>query len=297
MAIVFSGAGPANIYGVIGQEYDKLLYVSNGVKPYSISIISGSLPPGLSINPAPYLAFFPPPDYFRFVVYGIPTTSGIFSAICRVSDSVGSFTDGTVAITITSQQNAQMLIPSLHIGQPYRFSLTNDFAIAGLTALLYPPGSTHAPYTYGTPVSAFGNTLATWGLTFSGNTLSATSIVDPFHSGIGDIFHIPVTDSSAPPKNASGSLAPLISFDIWTPPLTIICPSSIATLGVFYSQLFSINGGVGPFSFSLISGSLPPGMVLNSLTGLISGTPFQEGTFHYTVKVIDSAGIIATASC
>lgn len=59
-------------------------------------------------------------------------------------------------------------------------------------------------------------------------------------------------------------------------------------LGVPYSQTLTASGGVPPYSWSIISGSLPPGLSLNSNTGAILGTPTAEGTFSFTVRVADS---------
>src|SRR5579872_1325252 len=41
-------------------------------------------------------------------------------------------------------------------------------------------------------------------------------------------------------------------------PLTLSCPSSTASLGVSYSSSFIVTGGTGPYTFAIISGSLPP---------------------------------------
>lgn len=45
------------------------------------------------------------------------------------------------------------------------------------------------------------------------------------------------------------------------------------------------TGGLGPFSWSIISGSLPPGLSLAANSGLVSGTLTTEGTYGFTVRV------------
>ncbi|MFO1484723.1 MAG: LamG-like jellyroll fold domain-containing protein [Verrucomicrobiaceae bacterium] len=49
-----------------------------------------------------------------------------------------------------------------------------------------------------------------------------------------------------------------------------------------------IFGGTGPYSVTLLSGSLPPGITISS-TGLVSGTA-ANGTYTFTLHVVDSLG-------
>jgi hypothetical protein len=48
-------------------------------------------------------------------------------------------------------------------------------------------------------------------------------------------------------------------------------------------------GGIPPYTWTLVSGTLPPGLSLNS-NGRIVGTPTSTGTFTYTLKLTDSKG-------
>ncbi|GAB3990636.1 fibronectin type III domain-containing protein [Spirosoma daeguense] len=60
-----------------------------------------------------------------------------------------------------------------------------------------------------------------------------------------------------------------------------------ATVGVSFSQNFVASAGAAPFSYSLASGNLPPGLSLNS-TGVLSGTPTQAGSFTLTARATDA---------
>lgn len=98
-----------------------------------------------------------------------------------------------------------------------------------------------------------------------------------------------------------------------------------ATQGQGYSQALAASGGTTPYSWALLSGSLPAGMSLSAgtvdditdevstevddeaataltsegsttSTGVISGTPTGSGTSAFVVQVTDAAGLTATAS-
>ena len=66
------------------------------------------------------------------------------------------------------------------------------------------------------------------------------------------------------------------------------------TLGDPYSHLVAATGGNGPLSWTVTAGSLPPGLALAQATGVLSGTPTQQGGFTFTITVGD--GIAPSAS-
>lgn len=55
-----------------------------------------------------------------------------------------------------------------------------------------------------------------------------------------------------------------------------------------FSGQVKITGGTGPYTFSIVSGSLPNGLALNSSNGVLSGTATVVGSFPITVRVTDS---------
>ncbi len=62
-----------------------------------------------------------------------------------------------------------------------------------------------------------------------------------------------------------------------------------ASLGGSYTASLQAAGGIPPLTWSIVSGSLPPGLTLTSSTGQISGTPAAIGAFQFSVRVTDSA--------
>ena len=80
------------------------------------------------------------------------------------------------------------------------------------------------------------------------------------------------------------------------PPLTLSCPAATSgTMSIPYASAFAAFGGTGTFtSYAINTGSLPPGVSLNSFGG-VSGTPTSSGLFSFTGRVTDSAGATATS--
>lgn len=154
----------------VGSAYSSPVTVVGGISPLSYTLISGSLPNGLSLNPTTGL------------ISGTVTSSGTYSFVVRVTDSVGNFAD-----------------------------------------------------TPGCPLTVY--------------------------------------------------------------PYAATCPLSFAQLGVPYSSSVTVTGGISPFTFTITAGSLPPGLNLSSMTGLISGVPSAVGTYSYSVTVQDSVGNILTITC
>ena len=63
---------------------------------------------------------------------------------------------------------------------------------------------------------------------------------------------------------------------------------SSGTVGEFYccGNLFA-SGGVQPYTWTVVAGTLPPGLELPRGENTISGTPTTAGTFTFTVRVTD----------
>ena len=69
-----------------------------------------------------------------------------------------------------------------------------------------------------------------------------------------------------------------------------------ATEGQLYSQTLQATGGTAPYTWSVVSGSLPAGLTLDPATGVISGTVPKvaqvtkaTGSFSFGVQLTDSS--------
>ena len=141
-------------------------------------------------------------------------------------------------------------------------------------------GATHSAAPFfpnGIPI-AFGAT---------GGTITPTSA--PTQSGVASS-----TFTSATPATASASVTldnQTLSTPITIQPLSITQPATPQEIivGQPYSHSFAATGGAGGFTYavSTTGGPLPPGLKLDSTTGLLSGTPTTPGTYSFTVTATD----------
>jgi hypothetical protein len=245
-------------------QYSATLGASGGVPPYTWSVISGSLPPGLNLDPASGL------------ISGTPTTEGTYPFTVQVADAQTPPATASAPLSITVNATLTQLtvlttsLPAGTQNTAYNAMLAAD---GGVT-----------PYTW----SITAGSLPV-GLHLNASTGAITGT--PSGAGISN-FTVQVTDFQLSTATAplSITIAPAVALSITTTSL----PSG--TAGTAYSATLTAAGGVYPYTWSLTSGSLPFGLFLNASSGVISGTPTTAGTSNFTVQVADSATPPATAS-
>ncbi|MEQ1645754.1 MAG: Ig domain-containing protein, partial [Pyrinomonadaceae bacterium] len=64
----------------------------------------------------------------------------------------------------------------------------------------------------------------------------------------------------------------------------------------YYNQTLQALGGSGNYVWSITLGTLPPGLWLDTATGVVRGRARLKGTWNFTLTVQDSQNVHATAS-
>jgi hypothetical protein len=189
-------------------------------------------------------------------IAGTPTTAGQYTFTVRVSDGT---TSAQRQLSIIIGSAVAIATSSLHEG---------TVGVAYSQALSATGGSGN--YTW----SIVNGSLPP-GLTLSGAAISGTpTTVGQFS------FVLKVTDGTT-----SAQQQFLITINSGVGITTTSLPGG--TVGVPYTQLLSATGGLGAYTWSIASGSLPPGLTLSGAT--ISGTPTTAGVYFFTVSATDGA--------
>ncbi|WP_238229751.1 Ig domain-containing protein [Methylobacterium hispanicum] len=117
-----------------------------------------------------------------------------------------------------------------------------------------------------------------------------------FDPATGDIAGTPPVSGSYPnvkvrvtDRNGATATSNAYTITISGRPLSITpnVPLS-ATIGQPYAATVTAKGGAKPVVFSIYSGSLPDGVILDTATGAITGTPSARGTSTFSIRAVDS---------
>jgi len=273
--------------GTVNTPYQEVLQGSGGTGTYTWSVSGGALPPGLTLNS------------MTATISGSPTAAGTFNFTAQVTDGANDtatanlsvFIEGALVITCNSCVTSGVL-PTGSVGVPYSAMLS---VTGGQT-----PYSWCVEETNGTCDNGSGGALPP-GLLLSFDssgeaTISGTPTSQP---AVPATFTVQATDSENPPAHGTESLTlAIFSIATKTLPNGIINQPYKAANGSNVTVIAS--GGTGPYTWSVSSGSLPPGLSLctTSTTPMcaITGTPTQLGLSNFTVTVTDSETPPATAS-
>lgn len=240
---------------VAGQALSIAISATGGVAPYAFAVTEGTLPAGLSLNPA------------TGEIAGTPTTAGTYAFTVSASGAAG--TPGSAQVEITVLPATTLVVPDALASGTYGEPLDIDLAANGGAA----------PYQY-----VLNGTLPA-GITFdtSTGTLSGT----PTALGTFQVS-LTVTDANGFTVTREYGLT------IAAPEITAAAEVPTAGAFVAYRGQISATGGTTPYAFAVTSGALPPGLSLDAETGSLTGTPRVVGDYSFSISVTDANGFVTT---
>ncbi len=255
---VITITNPSVTSGAAGVAFSQTFTQTGAIGAATFSIVSGTLPTGLSFAATGTLS-------------GTPTVTGSFPITVKVTDSQGCTGIGTT-------YNLQMTCPTI--------TVTNPAVNSGVAAAPFSQTFTQSGGVGATTFSLASGTLPT-GLTLASNgVLSGT----PTKTGT-----FPITVKATDSNGCTGT-GPTYTLTITCQIITVTNPGvNTGVAGAPFSQTFTQSGGIGTTTFSLASGTLPAGLTLAS-NGTLSGAPTQTGSFPITVKATDSNGCTGTGA-
>lgn len=235
----------------IAATYKSTLVVSGGKTAYKWSVISGSLPPGITLATTGVLG-------------GAPKAVGTFTFTVQVKDATTPTPHVATAVLSISVVPMSINPPALYDGLVYK------------------------AYTSVTLKTSGGKSAYHWSLSSGalpvGMKLSTTGVLSGTPTLVGSYtFTVKVTDSSTPTANLATR-----TYTIAIAPMSVATTTLPAEKsGTHFAVALKTNGGKTAFTWSQIAGSLPAGVTLTA-AGSLSGTPTVAGTYHFTVQVTDS---------
>lgn len=239
---------------VMGVSYNATLQAIGGKAPYTWSVVTGALPAGFAANSSG-------------AITGTPTALGTSSFTVQVSDSGSPQLSAQLPLSITVNPVLSITttqLPNGTAGSAYKAKLKSSGGV--------PPVSWSLP-----------NGALPGGLTLdAGGTISGT----PTTNGTFN-FTVAATDLSTTPQVQQQALSITIG---QATPLSITTTSlPNGTVNTAYSATLQATGGIAPITWSIVSGALPSGLVLDRNFGVISGRPSAVGTSTFAVQAADSS--------
>ena len=251
---------PANLPDAVeGTPYSQPLQItSGGTAPFAFAVVSGALPPGMSLTGTGALS-------------GTPTTPGTYTFVVEATDeNYCTGLQGYILVVEPCLEFSQTTLPNGVVGSAYSATVT---ATGGAGPISFSVSSGSLP----AGLALDPNTGAIAGTPSAPGTFLFTVAATDGGCSLERDFYIIVNPAGCP--------------GIAITPATLTSD----TEGNNYNQNLTATGGSPSYSFQLIDGALPAGIGLSS-GGQLSGTSLSSGNFVFTVAASDSNGCTGTRS-
>ena len=151
-----------------------------------------------------------------------------------------------------------------------------------------PPAVTNQPYSYSLQARG-GHVPYKWsvvdGQLPEGLTLDPEGVIRGRSDATGAFaVRVQVTESGAAAATATEQLSLTVKQG---PHIKSADTLAGAVVGREYSYPLGVEGGQRPYRWALTSGSVPPGLSLNSFSGFLGGHPQVAGTYRFSISVSD----------
>jgi hypothetical protein len=124
---------------------------------------------------------------------------------------------------------------------------------------------------------------------------SGTGIISGVPTASGDsTFTAKVSDNSTPVKSDKQRYTITIGASGALIIATVNMPDGVEETA--YNATVLALGGTPPYTWSIAKGKLPDGLMLDTPSGVISGTPTKKGNYNFTAQVSDNATLVNTAT-
>jgi len=238
--------------GNVDSAYSAAVETTGGATPLHFELSQGVLQAGLEL------------DAETGVLGGTPTEPGVLTFTVRATDAGGAFADQALTLRVFPNPPPRITtteLPGAVVGRPYSL---------GLQAL-----DGKAPYAW----SLGGGALPPGLQLQPGGVLDGAATAAAAASGV----ELVATDANGQQARSTLSIAAY--------PEVALAPAALPDgyAGAAYSVTFSGAGGLPPYRYSLVGGSLPGGLTLDA-AGHLSGTPAAAGTWTCSVQVRDESG-------